>query len=106
MILNVSWSAARPWLFCRLHSIFPKSHAVLERMDRHELDAPEVLRFEQTAHDTVCFHIKKPFGFLTGAITRYQGENCCILKKYNSHMVDLLLTDFSIHSTKNQRRNT
>lgn len=44
-------------------------------MDSKELDAPEVLRHEQIAHDTVCFHIKKPFGFLTGAITRYQGED-------------------------------
>jgi hypothetical protein len=67
------------FLACRCHFIvFEIACCFLERMDRHELDAPEVLRFEQIAHDTVCFHIKKAFGSLTGAITRYQGNKSAI----------------------------
>lgn len=38
-----------------------------------ELGAPESLKYEQIAHDTVLFHIKKPYGVLTGAITKYRG---------------------------------
>ncbi|KAI6189081.1 Ras-associating domain-containing protein [Aphelenchoides besseyi] len=41
-------------------------------MNRYQLEPPEILRYEQTADDVVCFYIKRPYGALTNAVTRYR----------------------------------
>ncbi|KAI6226481.1 Ankyrin repeat and fibronectin type-III domain-containing protein 1 isoform X4 [Aphelenchoides fujianensis] len=47
-------------------------------MNRYQLEPPEILRYEEVADDSVCFHIKKPYGVLIGAVTRYRvrWKNC------------------------------